>query len=117
MGDENKGAAGAATAEPAKAEMVYLKLVGDDHYKGQDPVTGTFHHLIRGDVAEFSAVKAAQVQRDFPKLFKGSTAAEYDKAREDRERRSRELADELKRKEKAQAAQERARATNDDDDD
>lgn len=104
-------------AKPDKDGFLYLKLVGDDHYKGTDQGTGEFLHLIKGDVAKFSEVKAAQVQRDFPGLFKESSASEFAKANEERAERARKLAEKVKADEKRKAASERTKAMEEDDDD
>ena len=119
MGDENKGAAAAAVATDSskKSGGTFLMLVGDDHYKGQDPGTGEFLHLIRGDVASVSPQKAAQLTRDYPKLFRKATEADFLASTEDRSKRQKALAEKLKADEKRAAANDRTRAIDDDDDD
>lgn len=98
-----------ATAGAANDKGVqYLKLTSDA-YKGTDHETGEFLNLIRGDVARVSAPKATQLLKDFPKEWKKSDKAEYEKAAEDRSRRSRELEQEIKAREKRQAIDDRDR--------
>lgn len=112
-------AAAATPAAPAAAKdgLVFLKLVGDTHYKGTDQGTGEFLHLIKGDVARVSEIKAAQVTKDFPGLFAESDAAEFKKAQAERDKRSKELAEKVEKEEKRKAAAARTQAMEDDDED
>lgn len=113
---EPNAAAAAADAPKSKHSHVYLKLVGEQHYKGTDPEDGTFLNMIRGDVARMSAAKAEQVQRDFPKDFKTATEAEFKRNEDDRSKRAADLAKELKEREKRNAVDDRQRAIDHDDD-